>query len=172
MLINLSDVLTSEGKAETADVILEMTAFRSKLGNFPIIEKEPVHFLFTNNGKGRAKITGSVRLVFQTKCDRCLDDVPLSLALNFERDIFAPDVEAECPEEEDILRGYQFDAEDFINSEILINWPLKILCREDCKGVCPVCGRNRNKGSCGCDTFVPDPRLAMIQNIFNANKEV
>jgi len=49
---------------------------------------------------------------------------------------------------------------------------VKILCREDCKGVCPVCGQNRNERDCGCDTFVPDPRMAAINTIFHGNKEV
>ncbi len=172
MLINLSDVLTSEGKAETVTVPLEMTSFTSRMGDFLITEKAPVTFTFTNIGVNKARVEGSVRLQFDTRCDRCLTEVPTILNLNFDRTVTSPDV---APEEEDDLNGmegYQLNVETFVYHEILINWPVKILCKEDCRGVCPKCGQNLNEGECGCDTFVPDPRMAVIKDIFNANKEV
>ena len=70
------------------------------------------------------------------------------------------------------MSGYELDVDTLINNEILINMPVKVLCKEECKGICPVCGGNLNEKECGCDTFVPDPRMAAIKDIFNANKEV
>lgn len=180
MLVNISDVLTSEGKVTTATVFLEMESFTSRLGSFPISEKTPVTFTFTNIGVDKARVEGSVEITFQVKCDRCLADVPTRLLLKFDRTV-SPDVasegfsaESDSGKEDDLsfMEGYQLDVEAFVYNEILINWPMKILCRPDCKGVCPVCGRNLNDGECGCDTFVPDPRMAVIQDIFNAGKEV
>ena len=86
----------------------------------------------------------------------------------------SPDVELseDSDDDQEYMEGYQLNVETFVYDEILLNWPMKILCRPDCKGVCPVCGKNLNDGECGCDTFVPDPRMAAIQDIFNANKEV
>ena len=49
---------------------------------------------------------------------------------------------------------------------------MKILCKPDCKGICPTCGRDLNTGTCDCDNFVPDPRMAAIKDIFEADKEV
>ena len=70
------------------------------------------------------------------------------------------------------MEGYQLKVDDLIYSDIVLNWPMKILCREDCKGICRICGKDLNTGECGCDTFVPSPGLAGIKEIFNANKEV
>ena len=70
------------------------------------------------------------------------------------------------------MNGYELDTEILIYNELLMSLPMKVLCKETCKGLCPVCGKNRNDGECGCDTFVPDPRMAAIKDIFNANKEV
>jgi len=174
MLVNLSDVLTSTGKVVNTTVTLEMTEFTSRLGAFRIEEKSPVEFTFTNIGVNKAKVEGSVKLTFATECDRCLEAVPTTLNLVFDRVVTAPDVTTE--EEEDsrpeYMEGYQLNVETFVYNEILINWPVKILCKESCKGVCMKCGQNLNTGECGCDTFVPDPRMAVIQDIFNANKEV
>ena len=180
MLVNLSDVFSSEGMKTNVTVELEMTSFTSRLGDFSIIRKTPVNFILTNIGVGKARIEGSVELVFDTDCDRCLTEVPTILTLEFEREVASPDTIPDSSdnqgdredEELDFMEGYQLNVETFVYNEILLNWPMKILCKEDCKGICKVCGQNLNLGECGCDTFVPDPRMAAIQDIFNANKEV
>ena len=172
MLVNLSDVLTSEGKVENTAVSLEMNSFESRLGDFTITRKTPVTFTFTNAGVNKAKVEGKVELTFETMCDRCLAEVSTTLCLEFDRIVMTPDAVTEDDEELNFMEGYQLNVETFVYHEILGNWPLKILCKEDCKGVCPKCGQNLNLGECGCDTFVPDPRMAAIKDIFNANKEV
>lgn len=174
MLVNLSDVLTSEGKVLTAEIPLEITSFDSKMGSFSITEKSCAAFTFTNVGVNKARVEGSIRLLFQTQCDCCLTNVPTGLTLQFDRIVVSPDAVTEDSEDEDLafMEGYHLDIEAFVYNEILVNWPTKILCKTDCKGVCPVCGQNLNDGECGCDTFVPDPRMAVIKDIFNANKEV
>ena len=70
------------------------------------------------------------------------------------------------------MEGYSIDTELLLHDEITVNWPVKILCREDCKGLCPVCGHDLNEGDCGCDTFVPDPRMAAIFDKLESTKEV
>ena len=173
MLINLSDVLTSEGRVENVEAQLEMTSFDSGMGSFPVIEKLPVSFLFTNVEVGKARIQGNVKITFQAACDRCLTEVPVTLVLEFDRLVTAPDMEEdEDVDDKSFMDGYQLDVETFVYNEVIGNWPAKILCKEDCKGICPKCGQNLNMRDCGCDTFVPDPRMAVIQDIFNANKEV
>ena len=180
MLVNLSDVFSSEGKTTNATVELELTEFASKLGKFPITEKTPVELILSNIGVGKARVEGNVEICFKTSCDRCLAEVPTTLKLKFEREVVSPDnvtdtkTEEGDPEDDatDFMEGYQLNVETFVYNEILLNWPMKILCKEDCKGICTVCGKNLNLEMCDCDTFVPDPRMAAIQDIFNANKEV
>ena len=119
-------------------------------------------------------------IVFDTGCDRCLTKVPTTLALTFAREVASPDTALDSSIEEGdredevdyFMEGYQLNVETFVYNEILLNWPMKILCMDDCKGICSVCGKNLNHGDCGCDRFVPDPRMAGIKDIFNAFKEV
>lgn len=174
MLINLSDVLASEGRQVRKSADLEMTGFDGPTGSYEILEKSPVSFTFTNVEEGRARVEGNVRLKFRAVCDRCLEEVPLTLELDFDRLVASPDTATEDEETDDLsfMEGYQLNVETFVYNEIIGNWPAKILCREDCKGLCPRCGQNLNRKDCGCDTFVPDPRMAAIQDIFNAGKEV
>jgi uncharacterized protein len=176
MLVNLSDVLTSEGRVITREIPLEMDSFANGMGTYSIIEKSPVTFTFSNIGVDKARVEGRCRIVFAAVCDRCLAEVPVTLELSIDRTAVSPEREADDEDtdadDRNFMDGYQLDTEALIYDEIIVNWPVKILCREDCKGVCPVCGQNLNERECGCDTFVPDPRMAAIKDIFNANKEV
>lgn len=173
MLINLSDVLTGEGRQETVEAPLEMTSFDNGLVSFPVTEKSPVSFRFTNIEEGKARIQGSVSLKFEATCDRCLTQTPVELTLQFDRIVTSPEKEEdEDADDKSFMEGWQLNVETFVYNEVIGNWPAKILCKDECKGICPKCGQNLNMGDCGCDTFVPDPRMAVIQDIFNANKEV
>ncbi len=175
MLINLSDVLATEGKVVKEELPLEMTAFTNGSGTFGITGKSPVEFTFTNIGVDKVRVEGHCKLEFAAVCDRCLAETPVVLELRFDRTVFSPGAAAEDEEAEDnqgFMEDYHLDTEALVHDEIIVNWPVKILCREDCKGVCPVCGQNLNERECGCDTFVPDPRMAVIKDIFDASKEV
>lgn len=174
MLVNLTDVFTSEGKVVEKTVSLEMTEFQSKMGTFPIASKSPVQITMSNLGVGKALVEGTVEVTLEMACDRCLTEVPVKLELKFSRDVASQDSQdSEIDDEnQDILEGSQLDIEALINNEILINLPDKVLCKDECKGICKQCGQNLNEGDCGCDDFVPDPRMAAIKDIFNAKREV
>lgn len=175
MLINLADVFTSEGKDRKESVPFEPERISHMGNSYKIREKSPVDLSFINIGIGKILIQGEMRLVLEIPCDRCLQAVNVPLELKFEQEIFAPDLNGQAEskdEQQGFMLGYELDVEAFVNSEILINMPVKVLCKPDCKGICRQCGHNLNEGECGCDTFVPDPRMAAIKDIFNAGKEV
>ena len=173
MLMNLTDVFTSEGKERKEVFAYESdTAFHMG-AEYKILEKSPVDVTFTNIENGKVMMQGSMQLMLEIPCDRCLATVKEPLSIEFQRELLSPEVAGqEDMEEQDFMSGYELDTEAFVNAEILVNMPVKVLCKPDCKGICKVCGHNLNEGDCGCDTFVPDPRMAAIKDIFNANKEV
>ncbi|MCI9336030.1 MAG: DUF177 domain-containing protein [Lachnospiraceae bacterium] len=171
MLVNLSDVLTSEGMEIKREVPLEMTCYENGTESFEITSASLVSFTAVNAGEGKAVFRGHAAAGFRGLCDRCLTEVPVALELDFERTILSPEMRGEEADDLSFMDGFSLDVDALVHDEILINWPAKILCRDDCKGICPVCGQNLNERECGCDTFVPDPRMAVIQDIFK-NKEV
>ena len=75
-------------------------------------------------------------------------------------------------EEDDYVDGFDLDVDRLIYGEIMVNWPTKVLCKEDCKGICRKCGVNLNLQTCDCQKTELDPRMAAIQDIFNKFKEV
>ncbi len=174
MLINLTDIFTSEGKVKKISLAYDGESVFYMGAKYPIMDKSDVLLTFTNIGTGRILLEGEMSLKVEIPCDRCLQSVEVPIGVSFAHEIAAPNEENVPSEEEEqcFMSGYELDVDALMNNEILINMPVKVLCREDCKGICMVCGRNLNEGECGCDTFVPDPRMAAIKDIFNANKEV
>ncbi len=175
MLINLADVFTSEGKDRRESVPFEPDRISYMGNSYKIREKSSVNLSFTNIGIGKILMQGEMKLVLEIPCDRCLQAVCVPLEPRFEQEIFAPDLNGQAKaegEQQGFMLGYELNVEAFVNGEILINMPVKVLCKPDCKGICKQCGHDLNLGECGCDTFVPDPRMAAIKDIFNAGKEV
>ena len=175
MLVNLTDVFSSEQKVETKEVILDMDSISMNGSQYELLNKEPVKLRMKNIGKGKAFVQATTSFSLQLECDRCLKPVEYSMELDVEQEVISPDYTeeiAEDAEQTSFMEGYQLKVDDLIYSDIVLNWPMKILCREDCKGICKICGKDLNTGECGCDTFVPSPGLAGIKEIFNANKEV
>lgn len=174
MYVNLTDVFTSEGKVVHQSIPIEMKDFSCKSGKYKVVDKTPVSFTFSNLGVGKARVQGLVDVTLRMSCDRCLKPVDEVLHLDFEQEVFSPDVARPASEEDDqpYMEDYQLNVEELVNTEITVNLPMKVLCKADCKGICRQCGKDLNTGSCECDSFVPDPRMAAIKDIFYGNKEV
>lgn len=174
MLINLSDVFTEEGKSVIREVPLEIDKITFQGDEYVIVEKSPVTVKLTNMKPGRAMIEACVKVTTAHVCDRCLKNVNHEFDLHISEEAVSPEAADlnEEDEEQDFMEGYQLNVDSLVSNEIFTCWPMKILCREDCKGLCKVCGKDLNEGECGCDSFVPDPRMAAIMDIFRENKEV
>ena len=174
MLVNLTDVFISEGKVMEVpyDITKEYLHYLSQ--NFLVLQKEPICLKVIGLGSGKAEVTADICLTVRINCDRCLKPVDEKIFFSLDRKVASPECREldDTDDELEFMEGYQLNVENLIDSEILMNWPLKILCHEDCKGICKICGKDLNDGDCECDTFIPDPRMAVIKDIFNANKEV
>ena len=175
MFVNLTDVFTNEGKTVTLQVQTELEHVEIGDAVFPIKDRTPIDLTCTNIGKGKVRITGHADVTFAMSCDRCLKPVDKTIELVIDREVFAPDITdtvSDGSDDQEFMDGCQLDVDDLLNIEIVINWPTKVLCKPDCRGICRQCGTDLNTGTCDCDTFVPDPRMAVIKDIFDGNKEV
>jgi len=174
MLIDISKVVKSINKEVSEEVSIELTSFESRLGNFPILQKSPVVLTLTNQENKTLFIRGAVDVTLSIPCGRCLEEVPTQICFEIDKKLDIEDsvlVDDEM-EENDYLIGFELDVDKLVYAEILVNWPMKVLCKEDCEGICKVCGANLNKGDCGCQRTELDPRMAAIQDIFSKFKEV
>lgn len=96
------------------------------------------------------------------KCDRCLDE--------FKYDIYIPIKEylnnLDAPEKHDMANFYDnFDLTEIVKDNIILSLPMKFICKEDCKGLCPMCGKNLNYETCNCQHKDTDPRLNILSKL-------
>ena len=169
MLINISKLLSGDQERLTEQVTLEMETFVCSLGKFPVTGKESFPLTISKVGTDKFLIVGKTTVALEIPCDRCLQPVTVEIPLEICREYDKNDTEEES-EEEALIVGYNLDTEQLIYCEILVNWPMKTLCTEACKGICKKCGTNLNHSSGTCDTVALDPRMAKIRDIFNSVK--
>jgi uncharacterized protein len=105
-----------------------------------------------------------MQALVEAECVRCLSDYPLQLAVDFsELFAFTKKTVAEngllLPES-----GY-ISLEPLLREYMLLEWPIKPLCRPDCKGICPVCGSNLNEVACDHGEAPVDERLAVLRSL-------
>lgn len=175
MLIELTKVLEQDDKVIRQEAHLEQDTIRVAGKDYRLSELEPALFEITNLGKKQVQVKGSAKIKTVVPCDRCLEDVEQIFDLSFEREIdmkLNEEERRQSEEEYNFMDGTCLDTDVLVHNELLVNWPIRVLCREDCKGLCSICGANLNHGECGCDREVLDPRMAAFQDIFSKFKEV
>lgn len=174
MIIDITNVIKSINREVTEEAFLEMDSFVSRLGEFPIRKKAPVMLHIANQENKKLFIRGTIDMEVSIPCGRCLEEVPTQICFDIDKELNIMDgsIVDEEMEETDYLIGFELDVEKFVYAEILVNWPMKVLCKEDCEGICKVCGKNLNKEACDCQRTELDPRMAAIQDIFSKFKEV
>lgn len=127
-------------------------------------------------------VRGTLKGVIALPCDRCTEDALITLDNSFETfeclpegiplqeddkekggdDEDAPDEASHIYMEKNVP---MLDLAALCWEEFALSLPVKPLCREDCKGLCPTCGANLNEGSCGCVRDEGDPRLAVLRSL-------
>lgn len=173
MLINLSDILSTDHRTAKHVVPIDMTEVKTDFGVFPVQSAEDLNLKITHEKEGRLYIQGRTSMIIVIPCDRCLADVPTEFDLDFTKSIdLNVDQETEELDEKNYIDGYNLDVYKLLFNEILVGWPMKVLCREDCRGLCNVCGQNLNEGTCDCEDTSLDPRMSVIRDVFKNFKEV
>ena len=175
MLINLSDVLSEHHKTIEQTVPIEMLDFETSFGHFSIVEKQSAHIVIRYVKQRELTIEGDTDVVLEIPCDRCLEPVRVPFQLKFIKNVDlqeSDNMQSDEFDEKNYIDGYNLDVDKLLYNEILIGWPMKILCSEDCKGICNVCGQSLNEGTCDCEDTSLDPRMSVIRDVFKNFKEV
>ena len=166
IIMNLTEIFNQENKREEQQMPFPFDEFQGeKITNSPTL-----NLTLSNIGKGKVLVEGNATLDFILPCDRCLKPVEQSVILEFAREVLAPELvtDEDTKEDKHFVEEYELDLDALVTEELQMSWPTKILCDEDCKGICKKCGKNLNDENCECDDFVPDVRLANLMDIFNA----
>jgi uncharacterized protein len=103
-------------------------------------------------------VHGTIRGGIRIRCDRCLEPFHRELESQFHVYLVVPREKADQEEielldedmEVDFIRGDTIDLSDIVREQIYLSLPMRAICRESCRGLCPVCGANLNESSCLC----------------------
>jgi uncharacterized protein len=119
------------------------------------------------------RIAGDLRSKFELSCARCLEPIRQDISRKFDL-LYRPQGSDAGKEEMSVTAAeaevayYQGEGlllEDVLREQVLLAVPLKAICREDCRGLCPHCGQNLNQGQCTCAEPVEDPRWSALKDI-------
>jgi len=122
---------------------------------------------------GKPHIRGTIRADVSFDCTRCLEPVTKGLEIPFE-DVFVEAGEQPARDETEIaveeldespVVGDKIDLKEVVREQILLALPDQVFCKQDCKGLCPKCGANRNLIDCKCADDEIDPRWAALKNL-------
>lgn len=122
------------------------------------------------NQGGYMRLTATATVPYRGACARCLDDVVGEFSIPFERTVVTEGTLTEEQLEEDVdeylvLKDGMLDADEAVCEALLLSFPMRLLCDEDCPGLCPVCGKPLREGDCGCRQTEIDPRWAALASI-------
>ncbi len=119
------------------------------------------------------RLQGDLATTLELPCARCLDPVRQDVARTFDL-LYRPlgtdagNEELSVTAAEAEIGYYQGEGlllEDALREQVLLSVPLKVVCRDDCKGLCPSCGKNRNTDPCSCAPVVGDPRWTALKDL-------
>ncbi len=127
------------------------------------------------NTAGYMRMCLSLSVEYVSTCARCLSPVSGEFTLDLEKTVAPRNMLGDLDEfkldDYAIIEDGFLDMDEPLKEQLIMEFPLRFLCKEDCKGLCPKCGQNLNERDCGCDLKEIDPRLAPLQKILDAMKE-
>lgn len=112
-----------------------------------ILQKVSLNFLVTYLNPS-VNVCGTISCFVNGHCDRCCDEISKQFELAFDQ-TFSKD---KAEEDRYAYFGSKLDVTKAVKDEIVLQMPTLLLCKPDCKGLCPKCGVNRNSTECDCDT--------------------
>ena len=108
----------------------------------------------------------AVRYRYNGTCDRCMGEVSQERELLLEHTLVVS-LNREDNDSFVLIENYQLPLDDLIAEDLILAQPFKVLCKEDCRGLCPHCGQDLNRGLCGCREDTVDPRLAALKQLLD-----
>jgi uncharacterized protein len=176
MLLDLSKL---HGQRQHFDRTFQPSAFEPPDEDYRVAIPVELSMDIERSGSGVFRVTGRATTRLQLECGRCLDELEVPVDARFElRYVPQPDAatdgEREIAEDDLTTSFYRegtLDVIDMLREQFQLALPMKPLCAESCRGLCPECGANLNRTDCTCEPKWVDPRLAPLKELLNRPKE-
>ena len=157
----------------------EPTAFDPQDPEYRVAAPVTVSLDVQKLGSEAFGVSGRAQTRVEVSCSRCLESFEVPIDTTFDLR-YVPVVEntgggEQEVGEDDLATAYyregMLDVTDLVREQFVLALPMKPLCTEDCRGLCPECGTNLNKSQCDCAPRWEDPRLAGLKSLLTRDKE-
>lgn len=164
--IELEPVFNNEGSTRPLDFHIDMSGFYFN-GGYPFVDK--VHIVGeVKNSTDIVSIIAKANFTLNLTCDRCAAEFSRTFSIPVEH-VLVTELNDDDNDEFIVVDSMHYDLEPLITEDIILNMPTKVLCREDCLGICHRCGKNLNDGPCDCGREY-DPRWDALQQLLEDDR--
>lgn len=164
MKINLINLLNGDQDSLSVDYQLDLSDFIYGTYN-PV--KEPVSVEGRLYSKADVLyIDIDIKFAFYGVCDRCAEEIKKDFSITLNKIIVEELQNIDNDDDYIVVENQLLDLDELVNEEISLSLPSKMLCNDDCKGLCPKCGTNLNVKKCDCKSDV-DPRMAALLQLLD-----
>lgn len=170
MMVDISEIKDMVGAF--MDVSVQESMDPLELGSEELVFHGPINAeLRIQNDKSSIFVEGTIQAKVLLKCSRCLESLihPISgtvyaryLQAPTEKSVSEGDFEGD---ETFLQEGFKIDLTPALRESILLALPAKVLCSQDCKGLCSICGKDLNDGECDCQAQEIDSRFAVLKQL-------
>lgn len=144
-----------------------------ELGDLSFTKPIIVQGYITNTGGDFLDLVLHIQTEVQLTCSRCLDPVSVSLELEAteqycheeERDKYFDEAQTNSSPTVTFLHEDWLELQPILQETLLLGIPMRVLCQDDCQGLCPNCGQNLKEAHCACSKQQPDPRFAVLTEL-------
>lgn len=164
MTLDLRRIFSNDNSVLETDGSLDMSDVDFSAG-YPL--KKPVAYrVRVSNTASVVNLKIDIDFEFSAPCDRCGNYTSKRHTVTIEKSL-ATSLERQESDTIIVVPDMQLEVDELVYTEVILNLPSKHLCKETCKGLCSVCGKNLNEGDCGCAKTEPDPRFEKLRQLLD-----
>lgn len=164
--IELEPVFNNEGFSQGVDFTLDMSDCYFN-GGFPFTDGVRITGE-VKNSTDIVSLVAKAEFTLNLTCDRCAADFSRTFSVPLEH-VLVTELNDDDNDEFIVVDSFHYDIEPLVREDILLTLPMKVLCREDCVGICHRCGKNLNDGPCDCGRDY-DPRWDALQQLLEDDR--
>ena len=164
MTLDLRRIFATDGAVTPISYEMDMSSV-DRAGIFPLKKPVSVHGSVSNKAD-TVQLELEIRYEYTAGCDRCGVETTREYTVSLNRAL-AVSIEGEESDTIITVPDMRLDVDELVFTEVFMDLPTKFLCKEDCRGICPKCGKNLNEGKCNCPEREIDPRLAALADLLN-----
>jgi uncharacterized protein len=166
MNINISDLIRKNISKKEINVVLDSKNIIDSYETIDVLEPIKVEGII-NKIEETISLDGVITGEIVLSCSRCLQDFNYDLDIEFHEKL------TNNPDSKDddliLINNDKFNLTKIVENNVVMSLPIQRLCKDDCRGLCTVCGENLNLSSCDCENSNYDPRFAKLKNMFSNN---